>query len=180
MLFVFSQEDHPRIVSIYQEKYYLYYSIAASITEKCVPVDDIVQSAFLDLIAAYDRHRQMPRDEMERYLMGIVKHKALKAVRQRNKTICLEPAVAEEGDDSVFLRMEQRCDEENVRAALALLPERTAEYLVLRYVHQMEDQAIAEIMEVGVKSVPVLRHRAKQALKKALLQIENGGETHAG
>ena len=177
MFFTFSEEDHPQIIAIYRERYYLYYAVAASLTEKCVPVDDIVQSAFLDLIAAYDRHRQMPKDEMERYLMGIVKHKALKAVRQQKKEVCLELECAvREEDDSVFLRMEQRCDEENVRAALALLPERTAEYLVLRYVHQMNDSVIAEIMEVSVQSVPVLRHRAKQALKKALVQIEGGAE----
>jgi RNA polymerase sigma-70 factor (ECF subfamily) len=62
--------------------------------------------------------------------------------------------------------------EDEVRAALAELPERTRTVLSLRYYDNMEYQAIAETMGLSLGNVKTLIHRGKLALAQKMRDRE--------
>src|SRR5579872_1624453 len=62
--------------------------------------------------------------------------------------------------------------EAEVRAALALLPERTRAVLALRYYDNMDYQTIAQTMGLSLGNVKTLIHRGKLALAHKLRQAE--------
>jgi RNA polymerase sigma-70 factor (ECF subfamily) len=62
--------------------------------------------------------------------------------------------------------------EAEVRAALALLPERTRAVLALRYYDNMDYQTIAQTMGLSLGNVKTLIHRGKLALAHKLRQQE--------
>ncbi|MGH7715059.1 MAG: RNA polymerase sigma factor, partial [Vulcanimicrobiaceae bacterium] len=62
--------------------------------------------------------------------------------------------------------------EAEVRAALALLPERTRAVLALRYYDSMDYQTIAQTMGLSLGNVKTLIHRGKLALAHKLRQKE--------
>jgi RNA polymerase sigma-70 factor (ECF subfamily) len=53
-------------------------------------------------------------------------------------------------------------------AALATLPERQRQAVVLRHIEGMSNPEIAEVLEIGVEAVESLTARGKRALKAAL------------
>jgi RNA polymerase sigma-70 factor (ECF subfamily) len=53
-------------------------------------------------------------------------------------------------------------------AALATLPERQRQAVVLRHIEGMSNPEIAEVLEIGVEAVESLTARGKRALKQAL------------
>jgi len=62
--------------------------------------------------------------------------------------------------------------EDDVRAALAELPERTRTVLALRYYDNLEYQTIAETMGLSLGNVKTLIHRGKLALAERMLARE--------
>jgi RNA polymerase sigma-70 factor, ECF subfamily len=62
--------------------------------------------------------------------------------------------------------------EAEVRAALALLPERTRAVLALRYYNNMDYQTIAQTMGLSLGNVKTLIHRGKLALAHKLREQE--------
>ena len=55
-----------------------------------------------------------------------------------------------------------------LQAALASLPERQRQAVVLRHIEGLTNPEIAEIMEIGVEAVESLTARGKRALAAAL------------
>jgi len=53
-------------------------------------------------------------------------------------------------------------------AALARLPERQRQAVVLRHIEGLANPEIAEVLEIGVEAVESLTARGKRALAKAL------------
>ena len=89
--------------------------------------------------------------------------------RQRRRAEPLDE-VAEPADDTASTEsaLMQRERHDALQAALASLPDRQRQAVVLRYIEGLSNPEIAAILEVGVEAVESLTARGKRALTAAL------------
>lgn len=74
----------------------------------------------------------------------------------------VDPALSAEG------RLQEAARQDALQAALATLPERQRQAVVLRHIEGLANPEIATILDVGVEAVESLTARGKRALKAAL------------
>jgi RNA polymerase sigma-70 factor (ECF subfamily) len=89
--------------------------------------------------------------------------------RQRRRAEPLE-AVAEPADETADTEaaLMQRARQDALQAALATLPDRQRQAVVLRHIEGLSNPEIAAILDVGVEAVESLTARGKRALTAAL------------
>ncbi len=127
---------------------------------------DLVQEAFLRLLAAAERYR--PLASFRTYFYRILTRLCLDHARKR-RPVHMEtvPEMADGGPapDERLLRGER---EAAVRQALAALPERDRLAVVLRYFEGCSAQEMAEVLGTSAKGVERLLARARGRLRPVL------------
>jgi RNA polymerase sigma-70 factor (sigma-E family) len=127
--------------------------------------EDVVQDAFLGLYRALPRLRD--HDRMLPYLRTAVINRSRSVLRARQRTMTRkvqhEPPVS--SAESAALAGEDR---RAVMAAVARLPRRAREVLVLRYYLDLSDQEIAATLRVGRGTVTSTASRALAAIARQL------------
>lgn len=88
---------------------------------------------------------------------------------RRARGVALE-AIPEPEDDqaSAAEQMQEQSRAEALQAALARLPDRQRQAVILRHIEGLSNPQIAEIMEIGVEAVESLTARGKRALSADL------------
>ena len=132
--------------------------------------EDLCQETFMNLIQASGRYQ--PEGKFQSWLFRIAGNQARSHLRRRRILRWL-PLTGEQKEtpsrdpdalDALASIEEQRL----VQEAIARLPERQRQALILKQYQDLRYQEIAEIMESTVSSVQMLLHRAMTALKKDL------------
>jgi len=131
---------------------------------------DLAQDTFLKVYDQARRYR--PDGRFRSWLLRIAGNNARSALRRRKilRWVNFDLAShdrASPGDDPVR-RLERREDQQRVRAAVAALPERQRQAVVLQRFQDCRYAEIAEIMGTSVPAVESLLQRATVALKAAL------------
>lgn len=90
--------------------------------------------------------------------------------QRRRKTADALDGIAEPQDDSAGAveQMQQRARLDALNGALAQLPERQRQAVVLRHIEELSNPEIAEIMRISVEAVESLVARGKRALTAIL------------
>ncbi len=91
------------------------------------------------------------------WLIGIAAHKAADVARRRSPASVAEPRPSATDDGTLELRQ-----------ALAALPDRQREVLLLRYVVGLSEEEVAEALGIRVGTVKSRSARAREALREAL------------
>lgn len=131
---------------------------------------DLAQDTFLKV---YDQaHRYRPDGRFRSWLLRIAGNKARSALRRRKvlRWVTFDLAShdqAASGDDPAR-HLERREDHARVRAAVAALPERQRQAVVLQRFQGCRYAEIADIMDATVPAVESLLQRATATLKVAL------------
>ncbi len=131
---------------------------AYRVTGNAADAEDVLQTVFLRLA------RREPRIENpESYLRRSAVNAALDLVRARHESSAVEldrlPARAQH---------EQGELRENLRRALATLPERTAEMFALRFFEGLSNPEVARAMGLSQVVVAVTLHRTRRKLQRLL------------
>lgn len=132
---------------------------------------DVVQDAWLSVWLGLPGFRQ--QSAMRTWLVRIVTTKALNALRRPHRTVPLE-AVPEPVTAGTEREAELRERAATVRAAIALLPVRQREAVVLRDLEGLSYDEAAEALGCSVASVKSALFRGRQALAVALEQYGPG------
>jgi RNA polymerase sigma-70 factor (ECF subfamily) len=145
--------------------------------------EDVAQQAFWNAWRARDRYdRSRPfRHWILRITTNLCRNRF--AARRRNREV-----PAGEDEEGAFdppapaqAPPEETVDRrERVRAALEALPERYRLPAVLRYVHELSLEEIAEVTEEPVATVKTHLFRARGLLAERLRDLLPGGETREG
>jgi RNA polymerase sigma factor (sigma-70 family) len=170
--------DRPadRFDALFRRFYAEVYGLACSVLGDQAETEDTVQEAFVKLVDAPVLQR--PDAEVAAWLRRVCLNLSFNRLRgQRRNRERLErvgrlevasPA-AEHGDPSgAVLRQEARAE---VRRALALLPERQRNCLMLRYSGYSYAE-VAETAGIAIGSVGVLLARAERAFREAYQECE--------
>lgn len=141
---------------------------------------DLSQDIFLKSYAALESYR--PRFPFSAWLYRIARNAAIDELRRRRfSTVSLdEPVSTEEGEvtreidsgepgpESTFLETEFRG---RIEDAVARLPEKYREPLVLRHAGDLSYEEIAEALELPLGTVKTRIFRAREALRSTLVGV---------
>ncbi|MDI9383811.1 MAG: RNA polymerase sigma factor [Verrucomicrobiota bacterium] len=132
---------------------------------------DIVQDAFLRLLAASSRYR--PTAQFRTYFYRIISRLCLD--RRRKRRLVLLPAIPETADPSVQVSdtMIRGESAQSIRAALESLPSSQRMAIVLRYYEDMSYEEIASAMDTTTKAVERLLARGRKRLRGLLGSSEH-------
>lgn len=147
---------------------------------------DLSQDVFLKAYSALDSYR--PKYPFPAWLFRIARNATIDEIRRRRlSTVSLdepletsdgsierEPAGEGAGPEDLVLENELH---ERVEAAMARLPDKYREPLVLRHAAEMSYEEIAEALELPLGTVKTRIFRAREALRDSLegfLDVERG------
>jgi RNA polymerase sigma-70 factor (ECF subfamily) len=159
--------------ALYERYKSMAYGIARRITADDVLAEDVVQDAFLGAWRSADRYVS-GKGSVKTWLLSIVHHRAIDAVRRRRATS--ELPSDEEGRTvpqaltlpDVWGEVSGRIDRDQVATAVAVLPDAQREALELAYWAGLSQTEIAERLGVPLGTVKSRVRLALVALRREL------------
>ena len=129
--------------------------------------EDVAQEAMLRLwrIAADWRQGEA---KVATWLYRVAANLCTDRLRRRRTVALDDTPEPEDGSRSVMAALIERDRLRALDAALAALPERQRQAVVLRHIEGLPNPDIAEIMEIGIEAVESQTARGKRALAVAL------------
>jgi RNA polymerase sigma factor (sigma-70 family) len=138
------------------------------ITGNMADAEDVAQAVFLRLLSSADH----VVDNASSYLYRAAVNGALDTLRRRRQTEPLEVTVAADPAAGPEAYVAERELVERLRIALSELPARPAEIFALRYIEQLGNREIAQLMGTSQAVVAVTLHQTRGRLKKRLAEVE--------
>ena len=131
--------------------------------------EDISQEAFLRILRA--AHRYRPTATFRTYLYRIVTRLCRDYRRKASPSLCQNPDVQAGQTPSPEACVAAREEHRAVQEALASLPDRQREAIVLRYYERLSYEEIAQVTGASRKAVERLLARGRAALTEALHEL---------
>ncbi len=128
---------------------------------------DVLQSAYAKVLSG-DAHFGA-RSSFKTWLFGVIRLTAHEARRRGAREVSLATRLEQAADarppDAMLLEEEER---HSLRRALAALPERQQEVLMLVFYHELSIAAAAEVMQVSVGTARTHYERGKKRMRVLL------------
>ena len=149
------------------------YSIALRVTGDATLAEDVLQEAFLGAWRHAGRYAEV-RGSVKTWLLAIVHHRAVDAVRRRRPTAAL-PETADVAPPALTLpdvwgEVSADLDADTVRGALEVLPDAQREAIELAYFGGLTQQEIAERTGAPLGTVKGRMRLGLLAMRKHLLE----------
>ena len=163
---------------LYEQYGAMAFSIAYRITGDRSAAEDVVQDAFLGAWRNAGRYADA-RGSVRTWLLSIVHHRAIDAIRRRRPTVELPDSEAVLPDTltlpDAWGDVELRLDREAVRVAMTSISEVQREAIELAYFGGLTQVEIAERTGVPLGTVKGRLRLGLQGLRAALLPLDGGG-----
>jgi len=163
---------------LYEQYGAMAFSIAYRITGDRSAAEDVVQDAFLGAWRNAGRYADA-RGSVRTWLLSIVHHRAIDAIRRRRPTVELPDPEAVLPDTltlpDAWGDVELRLDREAVRVAMTRISEVQREAIELAYFGGLTQVEIAERTGVPLGTVKGRLRLGLQGLRAALLPLDGGG-----
>lgn len=161
-----SSRLRPELEQLFREHSHMLYRTAFGMLGNRADAEDVLQTVFLRLL-----RRELPPDLSKNppgYLYRSAVNISLNVIRARTR---LAPTVDVEAIDVAAQETGSGAADERHRrlmAAIAALEPKDAQILVLRYVHEQSDAAIAKLLGVSRGTIAMRLLRARLRLKKLI------------
>jgi RNA polymerase sigma-70 factor (ECF subfamily) len=168
--------ERDAFAAIYERYHAVVYRFARLMSAKSSVAEDVTQDVFITFMR--DLHRYQPqRSGLATYLYGIARNLTRNRLRRDGRFVALDPAAAEPAapDDPCAALAHSR-DVVRVRRAIAGLPSRYREAVILADIHGLSYAEIAIVVAVPVGTVRSRLNRGR-ALVAARLR-EGEGTDH--
>jgi RNA polymerase sigma-70 factor (ECF subfamily) len=174
-----SSGDLHALDELYDRYKTMSYSIAYRITSDPTLAEDVVQDAFLGVWRNAARYLE-GRGSVKTWLLSIVHHRAIDAVRRRRPTVELPdreeaPPVALQLPD-VWAEVSATLDADTVRGALQVLSDVQREAIELAYFSGLTQVEIAERTDTPLGTVKSRMRLGLLAMRRVLLEAEGLGD----
>lgn len=172
------EQERALLVAVYEKYRHFLWYLANQILHDEMLAEDAVQEAFLVLCRHMEQIDRPDSSRTRNFLATIVKNKALDLLRKRNRHP--EEALAEQPDNissgvDVLDEVLRRAEREDLVAAIGKLDEKYRSVFIYKYLYEMSDRKIADILEIEPKNVNVRMFRARKKLQELLAQMEVRG-----
>jgi len=163
---------------LYEQYGAMAFSIAYRITGDRSAAEDVVQEAFLGAWRNAGRYVDA-RGSVRTWLLSIVHHRAIDAIRRRRPTVELPETEATLPDTltlpDVWADVELRLDRESVRGAMSSISEVQREAIELAYFGGLTQTEIAERTGVPLGTVKGRLRLGLQGMRAALMPFGDEG-----
>lgn len=169
-LLIENEDDRQFFESIYVDHHRLMYAQALQITRNGQEAQDAVSDAMMALLKKIDLLRSLPCNKLRSYLVITVRHQAINLYNRKKREQPMDDTVltAFPGTDRVEDGLMEQSGVERIKEAIALLPPREKEIMLMRYFREMTDEEIAAEMGIRAVSVRVHLSRARKHLADLL------------
>ena len=132
--------------------------------------EDAVQDAFLALTRHLDKVEDVESPRTRKFLMTIVKSKAVDILRKQHGEASVDELPVEPADPGQDV-LDHYITKENYNHLISCILELDEAYRVIfeyKFVHQLQDREIAELLDITPKLVNVRYFRARKKLQQML------------
>ena len=169
-----SDADRQFFEDLYTQYHRLMYAQALQITKDSSTAQDVISDSLMALMKKIDLLRTLPCNKLRSYIVITVKHHAINHFHRQKRERPLDDekmlmfSVPDQAED----RLMEKAGVERIKDAIAALPAREKDIMLMRYFREMSDEEIAEEMDIRAVSVRVHLSRAR----KHLVQLLQGKE----
>lgn len=156
-----TEHDKEKFEQLYLNYRDLMYYLAFQITKNQEDAEDAVQQAFLYAIENMEKIDDVSSRRTKSFLSIIAEHKAVDLVRKRRPVY--EVSTMEQG-----IMVSLPDDGDDLAQAMAKLPRRYQDILLLRYDNGYSAREVAKMLGMSYAAVRKLLWRAKEALRESL------------
>ncbi len=169
-----SPEEQEKFVEIYdQYRHFMWYLANQKLQDEHL-AEDAVQEAFLALTRHLDKVEDVHSPRTKRFLATIVRSKAVDILRKARPEVELEEYLSD--DQKGVDILEQYLTKENYNYLVSCILELDDRYRVIfeyKYMYQMGDAQIADILGISAKNVNVRYYRARKMLQEMIRKEGN-------
>ena len=171
------QDEKQKFEIIYEEYKNLMFYVANRILEDTQDSEDIVHQAFLKIIEIIDQIEEVKCPQTRSLVVTIVKRKAIDLYRARRRhgslsldddNLCCGIAAETEYVDERMM----------IAQAIAALPVRYRDLLMLKYDNGYSNREIAQLLDMTEENVKKTIQRAKAKLRSVLQEMGENDEDH--
>ena len=169
-----SDEDKSRFVRIYETyRYFLWYLANERLGDPYL-AEDAVQETFLALTRHMDKIQETESRATRNFLATIVKSKAVDLLRKRKgiQDEVFEESMVRGVQEDPLDAWLVRENYERILLAVSRLDEIYRVVFEYKYLHELSDREIAQILDVTPKVVNVRIFRARKKLQKLLEEMD--------
>jgi len=156
------REAFGKLYQFYIDKIYRY--VFFRVNQEKPLAEDITADIF---IKAWEKIEQFTTGSFQAWLYKIARNTVIDFYRQDKKHIVLEEAIVDEKanyEEEIFTKFEI----ERVKAALCLLTPEQQEIITLKFIEDVSNAQIANILGKREDAIRALQHRAIKALQEIL------------
>lgn len=169
-----SQEEREKFTEVYEQYRHFMWYVANQKLQDAYLAEDAVQEAFLALTRHMDKVGEVHSPATKKFLATIVRSKAVDILRKSKPEEELTDILAEDKGSADIL--EQYLTKENYNRLVSCILELDDAYRVIfeyKYMYQMPDVQIGDILGISAKNVNVRYFRARRKLQE-MIQKEGG------
>lgn len=175
MLFYLSlidtNEEKSKFERIYEAYRNLMYYAASRILGDSRDSEDVVHQAFLKIIEILDKIPEAACPQTRSLVVTIVERKAIDLYRRRQRRPML-PLEEDNLRTSVPPQTDTAVERDAITQAIASLPPKYCDLLLLKYDNGYSEREIAQILDMSEANVKKTIQRAKAKLRTALHEME--------
>lgn len=157
-----SEDDRSKFEQIYYRYRKLMFHVALKIVHNDPDAEDAVHQAFVSIIENLNKIRSPSLPETRSYVVTITERKAIDILRSREKVIAADYDETVQGIEIPPPETSELAD------AMAKLPARYREILLLRYLNGYSSAELGKMLNIKPGSVQRLLLRAKESLRDIL------------
>lgn len=165
-------EEQEVFVALYNKYRYLMWYIANDILKDAQLAEDAVQEAFLSLTKHMNKVQDIQSNRTKKFILTIVKNKSIDIIRKTGETKYED---WEENEQMISKKSSDLLDDyitkDNYSYLLKCIANLNEIYKIVfeyKYLHQLTDGEIAELLGVSKKVVNVRIYRARKQLQEML------------
>ena len=162
-----TQDEKEKFTEVYEQYQHFCWYVANQMLGDDHLAEDVVQETFLALTRHLDKIEVVESSKTRKFLMTIVKSKAIDILRKQKGELSMEELEYEipTGEPDA---LSQYITRENYNAIVSSVLELEENYRVIfeyKYVHGLSDREIGDLLGISSKTVNVRYYRARKKLQ---------------
>lgn len=169
-------DDRAFMLNLFKNYYSLARKTIFSIPRETKDIEDLINDSFVKLIDKIPLIRTLDCCKTTSYVVYTIRSVAINYIKHRkvenkhlyysdDSDIANSPFIFEDDSDTRLIRKEEI---DLLRDAISMLPEKEKDLLYFKYILEMKDDAIAEILGIAPGSVRQYLTRARRNAKKLM------------
>jgi len=173
-----SDADRQFFEDLYTEHHRLMYAQALQITHDSSAAEDVISDSLMALMKKIDLLRTLPCNKLRSYVVITVKHHAINHFNRQKREQPIDDAkiVDLSAEERVEDQLMDAVGVERIKDAIAALPPREKDIMMMRYFRELTDEEIGAEMGIRPVSVRVHLSRARNHLAQLLSGKEGNWE----